>query len=72
MRTPLRSAIAPRRPSSVCPAALWPALAAGLEVSLALDNPFDKRCAHPAADVNWQNAFEQDGETVRLKLSYRY
>ena len=48
------------------------ALAKGLDVSLAIYNLFDKRYAHPAADVNWQNAFEQDGRTVRLKLSYRY
>ena len=48
------------------------ALAKGLDVSLAIYNLFDKRYAHPAADVNWQNAFEQDGRSVRLKLSYRY
>ena len=48
------------------------ALAKGLDLSLAIYNLFDKRYAHPAADVNWQNAFEQDGRTVRLKLSYRY
>ena len=32
----------------------------------------EQRYALPAADVNWQNAFEQDGRAVRLKLSCKY
>ena len=47
-------------------------LAKGLEVSLGIRNLFDKRYAHPAADSNWQNTLEQDGRSVRVKLSYRF
>ena len=35
-------------------------------------NLFDKRYAHPGSDTNWQNAFEQDGRSVRLQLGFRY
>jgi outer membrane receptor protein involved in Fe transport len=48
------------------------ALARGLELSLGIQNLFDKRYAHPAADTNWQNALEQDGRSVRLSASYRF
>ena len=48
------------------------ALAKGLELSLAVYNLFDKRYAHPGADSNWQNALEQDGRSVRVKLSYGF
>ena len=48
------------------------ALAKGLELSLGIYNLFDKRYAHPASEINWQNALEQDGRSVRLKLSYRF
>jgi iron complex outermembrane receptor protein len=44
----------------------------GLEVSLGLYNLFDARYDHPGSDINWQNALEQDGRSVRLKLSYRF
>jgi iron complex outermembrane receptor protein len=44
----------------------------GLEVSLGIYNLFDQRYAHPGADTNWQNAFEQDGISVRAKLLYRF
>jgi len=44
----------------------------GLEVSLGLYNLFDTRYEHPGADINWQNALEQDGRSARLKLSYRF
>jgi outer membrane receptor protein involved in Fe transport len=47
-------------------------LAKGLELSLGLQNLLDKRYAHPGADVNWQNALEQDGRSVRLSATYRY
>jgi len=48
------------------------ALARGLELSLSVYNLFDKRYAHPGADTNWQNALEQDGRSVRGRLSYRF
>lgn len=47
-------------------------LAGGLEVSLGIYNLFDKRYSHPAAETNWQNAIEQDGRSLRLKLGYRF
>jgi iron complex outermembrane receptor protein len=47
-------------------------LARGVDVSLGIFNLFDKRYAQPAADSNWQNAFEQDGRSVRLKLDARF
>ena len=48
------------------------ALAKGLELSLGIHNLFDKRYAQPAADTNWQNALEQDGRSMRAKVSYRF
>ena len=48
------------------------ALVKGLDLSLGIYNLFDKRYAHPAADSNWQNALDQDGRSVRVKLSYRF
>ena len=47
-------------------------LAKGLDVSLTLTNLFDKRYAHPGAETNWQNAFEQDGRAVRVQATYRF
>ncbi len=44
----------------------------GLEVSLGLYNLFDARYEHPGSDTNWQNALEQDGRSVRLKMAYRF
>ena len=46
--------------------------AKGLEVSLGLYNLFDARYDHPGSDINWQNALEQDGRSVRLKASYSF
>jgi iron complex outermembrane receptor protein len=46
--------------------------AKGLEVSLGIRNLFDQDYQHPAADSNWQNALEQDGRSVRVKLEYRF
>jgi len=46
--------------------------ARGLEVSLGVRNLFDQRFSHPASDRNWQNALEQDGRNVRVKLEYRF
>jgi iron complex outermembrane receptor protein len=48
------------------------ALAKGLELSLTIRNLFDKRYAHPGAETNWQNALEQDGRSVLVKLEYRF
>jgi outer membrane receptor protein involved in Fe transport len=48
------------------------ALAPGLELSLGVRNLFSKAYAHPGADSNWQNAIDQDGRSVRVKLAYRY
>ncbi len=48
------------------------ALAKGLELSLGVQNLFDRRYAHPGADINWQNALEQDGRSVRVAATYRF
>jgi len=48
------------------------ALAKGLELSLGIQNLFDKRYAHPGADTNWQNALEQDGRSARVAIGYRF
>jgi outer membrane receptor for ferric coprogen and ferric-rhodotorulic acid len=48
------------------------ALAPGLELSLGIRNLFDKPHAQPNADSNWQNALDQDGRSVRIRLAYRY
>ncbi|WP_338416356.1 TonB-dependent receptor [uncultured Sphaerotilus sp.] len=47
-------------------------LAPGLELSLGIRNLFDKPHAQPNADSNWQNALDQDGRSVRIRLAYRY
>jgi iron complex outermembrane receptor protein len=47
-------------------------LVKGLELAFALDNVGDKRYAEPAAPTNWQNAFEQDGRSVRIKATYGF
>jgi iron complex outermembrane receptor protein len=43
-------------------------LARGVEATLTVRNLLDKRYAHPGADTNWQNAFEQDGPGARVGL----
>lgn len=48
------------------------ALARGLDASVGLYNLFGKRYANPGASINWQNDFEQDGLSVRVKLTYRF
>lgn len=48
------------------------ALVRGLEVSLGVNNLFDKRYAHPGADTNWQNALVQDGRSLRVNLLYKF
>ncbi len=47
------------------------ALARGLELSIGVFNLLDKRYAHPGADTNWQNSFDQGGRSVRVKLSQK-
>ncbi|MDE2628302.1 MAG: TonB-dependent receptor [Burkholderiales bacterium] len=47
-------------------------LAKGLELSLAVYNLLDKHYAQPGADTNWQNALQQDGRSLRVKLSYSF
>ena len=47
-------------------------LASGLELSMSIYNLFDKRYAQPASRTNWQNAIEQDGRSVGIKLSYAF
>lgn len=47
-------------------------LANGLELSLGIHNLFDKRYAQPGADSNWQNALEQDGRSLLVKVGYRF
>jgi outer membrane receptor protein involved in Fe transport len=49
-----------------------PAAANGLAMSMRIDNAFDKRYAHPGSDSNWQNAFEQDGRSIRWQATYRF
>jgi len=44
----------------------------GLDVSLVVDNVFNKRYAEPAAPTNWQNSFEQDGRSGRLSATYAF
>jgi iron complex outermembrane receptor protein len=47
-------------------------LVKGLELSGGLYNLFDKRYAQPTAAAGWQNALEQDGRSVRVKLTYGF
>jgi iron complex outermembrane receptor protein len=44
----------------------------GLKLSLGAYNLFDKRYAQPGADINWENAFEQDGRSVQFKVTYSF
>ena len=47
-------------------------LARGVELWLSVHNLFDRRFAHPGSEINWQNAFEQDGRSARVKLVVRF
>ncbi|MBZ5553241.1 MAG: TonB-dependent receptor [Acidobacteriia bacterium] len=47
-------------------------LAKGLDVSVGVYNLFDKRYADPGAEEHIQQAIEQDGRNLRLKLTYRF
>jgi iron complex outermembrane receptor protein len=44
----------------------------GLDVSLGIYNLLGRSYSDPAAPFNWQNSFEQDGRSVRVKLVYRF
>lgn len=44
----------------------------GLEASLSIYNLFNENYLHPAATINWQNAFWQPDRTVRFRLDYRF
>ena len=48
------------------------ALANGLELSLGIYNLFDTRYEYPGSHNHWQNALEQDGRSVRVKLVYKF
>jgi iron complex outermembrane receptor protein len=43
-----------------------------LEVSLGIYNLSGARYQHPGSRNNWQNALEQDGRSIRVKLSHRF
>jgi outer membrane receptor protein involved in Fe transport len=47
-------------------------LASGLELSMSIYNLLGKRYAQPGSRTNWQNAFEQDGRNVGIKLVYAF
>jgi len=44
----------------------------GLDVSLSLYNLFDVRYAYPSSRNNWQSVLDQDGRSVRVKVSYKF
>jgi outer membrane cobalamin receptor len=48
------------------------AFGSGMNLTLNVQNLFDKRYAHPAADSNWQNELQQDGRSLRVQLSYGF
>ena len=46
--------------------------ARSMDISLGIYNLFDTHYEHPGSDINWQNALEQDGRSVRVKLEYGF
>ena len=44
----------------------------GLDLSLSIYHLFDRKYSDPAADEHRQNAIEQNGRNLRLKLTYRF
>jgi len=42
------------------------------DLSVSVFNLFDKHYAQPGADINWQNAFVQDGRSVRVSFRHRF
>ena len=47
-------------------------MARGLKLSVTAYNLLDKHYAQPGSRTNWQNAFAQDGRSLRLKLDYSF
>jgi iron complex outermembrane receptor protein len=47
-------------------------IAPGVVLSAGVYNLLDRRYAQPGANTNWQNAFEQDGRSIRLKLQFNF
>jgi outer membrane receptor protein involved in Fe transport len=47
-------------------------MARGLKLSVTAYNLLDKYYAQPGSRTNWQNAFAQDGRSLRLKLDYSF
>jgi outer membrane cobalamin receptor len=45
-------------------------LAKGLELSLGVDDLFNKQYAQPASSVHWQDSLVQDGRSVRVDVHY--
>jgi outer membrane receptor protein involved in Fe transport len=43
-----------------------------LRASVGAYNLFDKRYTDPGSKFNWQNAIEQDGRSLQLKLLYSF
>lgn len=50
----------------------WPRIAERLEFQVSVNNVQDRRYFDPAGGEFRQNAIEQDGRNVRVKLSYRF
>ena len=48
------------------------ALAPGVDLSVRIVNLFDKRYSVPGASTNWQNAFEQDGRSLSVKIVFGF
>lgn len=42
------------------------------EVSAAYQDLCDKRYAEPGAENNWQNSFEQDSRSIRIKFAQKF
>jgi iron complex outermembrane receptor protein len=46
--------------------------ARGVELSLDIKNLFDRNYSHPAANINWQDALQQDGRSVGIAMRYSF
>jgi len=44
----------------------------GLDLSLGLYNLFDKLYSEPGDENNWQNSFQQDGRSIRIKFTQKF
>lgn len=68
-----RTTGAPAAGAVVANATLFtPRLAEGAELSVSIYNVMNKRYADPASPEHMQDAIEQDGRTVRVKLTYLF